>query len=160
MKDFAKIVRPEDGIQVIADVTRQPGVNTGEGKLGPLIWGDSTQTYFLDIPAGAFLDEHPHSFEALIYAVKGSFVVSCRGTRHLLEPGSLMSFAADVPTGYEVPFDESAFMVVFRGEKATMDQIAFVERFKEDHPPSLLDLPESHPARVFARQVNPGFGSQ
>jgi quercetin dioxygenase-like cupin family protein len=157
MNDYANIVRPEEGLQVIDDVSGQPGVQTGEGIIGPLLWGESTQSYFLDIPAGAYLDEHPHPFEALIYAVKGSFVVSCRGKRYLCEPGSLMSFAADVPTGYEVPFDESAFMVVFRGEKPTMDQQTFAGRFTPDHPASLHDLPEDHPARVFARRINPDF---
>lgn len=157
MTDFATIVRPAEGIQIIENVTEQPGVPTGEGELGPLLWGEGTQTYFLDIPAGAYLDEHPHPFEALIYAVRGRFVVCCRGERYLLEPGSLMSFGKDVPTGYEIPFDESAFMLVFRGEKAAMDQQAFVKRFTPSQPASLKDLPEDHPARVFASQVNPDY---
>ena len=74
--DYAKIVRPVAGVQVIDNIQEQPGVSTIEGEIGPLIFGDSTQTYFLDIPAGAFLDQHPHPFEGLIYAVRGSFVVS------------------------------------------------------------------------------------
>ena len=66
--DYAKIVRPVAGVQVIDNIQEQPGVSTIEGEIGPLIFGDSTQTYFLDIPAGAFLDPHPHPFEGLIYA--------------------------------------------------------------------------------------------
>ena len=65
-----------------------------------------------------------------------------------------------VPTGstLAVPFDEPAFLLVFRGQKPELDQVSFVERFKPDNPPRLLDLPADHPARAFARQVNPRFG--
>jgi quercetin dioxygenase-like cupin family protein len=156
--DYARIVRPAEGVQVIDDITDQPGKDTIEGEIGPLLWGEISQSYFVDVPAGAFLDEHPHPFEALIYAVKGSFVVCSEGTRYLVEEGGFMSFAADVPTGYEVPFDESAFMLVFRGQKPELDQIAFMDRLEVDSPTLLHDLPEDHPARVFARQVNPSFG--
>ena len=156
--DYARIVRPAEGLQVIDDITNTPGVDTIEGEIGPLLWGETSQSYFVDVPSGAFLDEHPHPFEALIYAVSGSFVVCSEGKRYVVNQGGFMSFAANVPTGYEVPFDESAFMLVFRGKKAEMDQVAFIERLETDSPTDLRDLPEDHPARLYARQINPAFG--
>ena len=156
--DYASILRPSEGVQVIPDVTDQPqGVFTVEGEIGPLIFGEISQTYYVDMPPFSFLDPHPHPFEALIYAVRGRFVVMADGVRTLVEPGGLMSFGADVATGYEVPFDESAFMLVFRGGVPELDQQAFMARLKEDEVPTLLDLPADHPAIEFARTVNPGF---
>ncbi len=155
--DYAQIERPADGLQIINDVTIQPGVDTIEGKLGPLLWGDGFQTYFMEIPGGTYLDEHPHPFEALIYVVRGRFGICCRGKRQIVEAGGLVSFAAHVPMGCEIPFSEAALIVVFRGQKPDMDQVSFVERFEPETPPSLFDLPEDHPAREFARTVNPGF---
>jgi quercetin dioxygenase-like cupin family protein len=155
--DIAKIYRPVSGVQVIGNIADQPGVNTIEGEIGPLIWGDISQTYFLDMPSGAYLDEHAHSFEALVYAVKGRYVLCSRGQRTVLEPGSLMAFAADVPTGYEVPFDESSMILVFRSGKPDKPQPEFVEGLPVGEPASLHDLAPDHPARVFGRTVNPAF---
>ncbi len=155
--NYADLSSPVEGIQVVNDIIEQKGINTIEGKIGPLIWGAISQTYFVDMPPGAYLEEHPHPFEALIYAVRGRYVLCAHGVRTLMEPGSLMAFAANVPTGYEVPFDESAFILVFRSGKPELDQIAFMARLQEDEPASLHDLPDDHPARIYARTVNPAF---
>lgn len=156
-QDYAHVQRPMPGVQLIDDVAAQPGVNTIEGKIGPLLWGAEYQSYFLDMPAGAYLDEHPHPFEAVIYSIRGSYVLSCRGERRVLRPGSLMAFDANVPTGYEVPFDELAVILVLRGVPAAMDQHAFVARLKDEPVAMLADLPADHPARVFGRSVNPNL---
>ncbi len=156
--DVARIYRPVEGVQVIGNIAVQPGVDTVEGKIGPLIWGDISQTYFLDMPSGAYLEEHAHSFEALVYAVRGRYVLCSRGQRTVLGPGSLMAFAADVPTGYEVPFDESSFILVFRSGKPAKPQPEFMEGLPIGQPASLHDLDPDHPARAYARSINPSFG--
>ncbi|MDX1435597.1 MAG: cupin domain-containing protein [Anaerolineales bacterium] len=158
--DYAHIVHPAEGVQVVPDVTDQPkGVFTIEGEIGPLIFGEISQTYYVEMPPYTYLDPHPHSFEALIYAVRGSFVVMADNVRTVVEPGGLMMFGANVATGYEVPFKEPAFMLVFRGGRPELDQQAFMARLKEDEVPTLLDLADDHPAIEFARSVNPEFAT-
>jgi quercetin dioxygenase-like cupin family protein len=157
MANTAHISQPAAGVQVIADILTQPGVHMAEGYLSPLIWGDSFQTYVVEMPPGTFLDEHPHSFEALLYAVNGRFVLSSDGQRHVLESGSLMSFGAHVATGYEVPFTAPATVLVFRGEAAGQAQDVFLSGLSPGQPPNLRDLPADHPARVFARGLSPPY---
>lgn len=90
------------------------------------------------------------------------------GRRHLMRPGTLFHSRANTPTGYEVPFDEPAFLLIFKGERLTRDDDEFIEylkgfkeRLEKEHrdgtPFLLRELPPDHPARVFARRVNPEF---
>ncbi len=157
MHDYASILRPAPGVQVIPDIAIQPGVRMAEGRLSPLIWGAQSQSYLVEMPPGAYLEEHPHAFEAIIFTVYGRFVLCANGQRHLLPVGSLMSFGADVATGYEVPFAEPAGVLVFRAESPAEDQVSFMDRLQEAHPPDMRDLPFEHPARAFARRINPSF---
>lgn len=155
-----QIEKPVEGIELIADVHAQPSINTIEGEIGALLWGENFQSYFLEMPPGAYLEEHPHPFECVVYTVRGSYVLASRGKRCVMKPGSIMSFAADTPTGYEVPFDEPSYILVVRGDKPQIDAAAFLERLQEyasEGPALLRDLPGDHPACQFARSVNPGF---
>jgi hypothetical protein len=85
-----------------------------------------------------------------------------------MKPGMLFRFAAGTPTGYEVPFDEPALILIFKGDRITKDEREFIdylagmaERLEKEHkagtPFLLRELPGDHPARDFARQVNPQF---
>ena len=155
MKD-AEIVRLAEGIHIIDVITDQFGVDTLEGRIGPLIQGEESQA------------EHPHPHESLTYTVRGRWVLCSDGKRHLMEPGSLFWFGADIPTGWEVPYDEPAFILCFGchfGPAAEFVeylenslQTDSIDKHEAGNPYLLKELTEDHPARIFARSVNPEGG--
>jgi pimeloyl-ACP methyl ester carboxylesterase/cytochrome c556 len=159
------------GVELIDDITRREstaGVWTLEGRIGPLILGEGSQAHFIEMPAGLYVEEHPHSSESLIFTARGRWVLVSRGRRHLMREGSLFRFGAGVPTGYEVPFAENAFILIFKGDRLTRDEKEFIDYLRgmaarlakerrEGVPYRLGDLPREHPARVFALEVNPRF---
>src|SRR4026209_2750625 len=103
------------GIQIIDDVTAQYGVDTLEGRLRPLIQGVDCRTQFFEFPPGMYTHEHPHPTESIIYTVRGRWVLVTGGQLHVMLPGSLFSFGPDISAGYEVPFAEPAFILIFKG---------------------------------------------
>lgn len=159
------------GIEIIADVadrTKTAGVETLEGRIGPLLLGEKSQAHFIDMPAGMFLAEHPHSTESIIYTVRGNWVLCSQGRRQWMKPGSVYRFGANISTGYEVPFAEDACILIFKGERSTKVEKEFIDylkgmaaRLQREHeagtPFLLKELPADHPARKFARKVNPQF---
>ena len=152
----------------IADSSKLAGVDTLEGRIGPLLLGEGCQAHYITMPAGLFLEEHAHGTESIIYTVRGQWVLCSNGRRQLMKPGSLFRFGSDIPTGYEVPFDEEAVILIFKGDRSTEVEEEFIsylkglagwlKREQQSGVPFLLrDLPPSHPARAFARTVNPAF---
>ena len=167
MKD-ADILRPAEGIQIIDVITDQFGVDTLEGRVGPLIQGEEGQAIYLDMPAGLYCEEHPHPHESITYTVRGRWVLCTEGKRHLMEPGSLFWFGSNITTGYEVPFDVPAYILCFGCHFGPADEfVGYLENslqtdsiHKHDagKPYLLSELSDDHPARIFARSVNPGGG--
>ncbi len=161
-----EVIRLAEGVTIIDQVINQPGVETLEGKIGPLLKGVHNQVHYLELPPGLYTEEHPHPTESLIYTVSGRWVLCSAGNRHVMNPGSVFWFGPDVPTGYEVPFDNPAFILAFK-EKSSGDWDEFVDYLRnhmqpwciEEHekgvPFFLKELSDDHPARVFARQVHP-----
>lgn len=158
-------------VEEIADPSRTAGVETLEGRIGPLLLAQGCQAHFIDMPPGLFLAEHPHSTESIIYTVRGKWVLCSGGNRRLMRPGSLFWFGRDVPTGYEVPFDEPAYILIFKGERSSASEGEFIgylqglaERLQSQHgggtPFLLSELPDDHPAVEFARQVNPQWSAR
>jgi pimeloyl-ACP methyl ester carboxylesterase len=159
------------GIEIIEDITdktRTAGIDTLEGRIGLLLLGEDAQAHFIDMPAGLYLAEHPHSTESLIYTVRGRWVLCSQGRRHLMQPGALYRFGSNISTGYEVPFSEDAYILIFKGRRTTEAEKDFVnylkgmaERLQREHqagtPFLLKELPKGHPARRFAREVNSEF---
>lgn len=159
------------GIEIIDDITDRKetaGVDTLEGRIGPLILGEGSQAHFIDMPGGMYVEEQPHTSESIIYTVRGQWVLASNGRRQLMKPGSLFRFAANTPTGYEVPFRDSAFILIFKGDRLTKAESDFIqylqtmaERRQREHeqgsPCFLQELPADHAARKFAREVNPQF---
>lgn len=153
-----------DGIQVIDDVTDStlnPGVGTLEGRIGPLMKGEGSQAHYIDMHPGLFCEEHPHSTESIIFTVRGRWVLCSGGKRHLMKPGTLFWFKKDTPTGFEVPFDEHAYLLIFKGSRDENDDEAFFEylrgleqrlqKMKSDGTPfTMAALPADHPAHSFA----------
>ncbi|MEK7676516.1 MAG: hypothetical protein AAB676_11860 [Verrucomicrobiota bacterium] len=82
--------------------------------------------------------------------------------------GKLLS---ETSPGYEVPFNEDAHILIFKGRRTTKVEKGFIdylrsmaENLKKEHaagiPFLLKELPADHSARKFAREVNPAFEPQ
>ena len=154
-------------IEDINDVAINTGIDTLEGRIGPLLKGESSQAHFIEMPGYLYCQEHPHPTESIIFTVKGNWVLCSSCRRQLMRPGSLFWFKAGTPTGYEVPFPEPAFILIFKGDRDEKDDEGFLEylcglkvRLERDHeegtPFKLSELSPEHPARVFAR----GLGAE
>jgi len=155
------------GIKVVEDVTDFSviqHVKTLEGDIGPLIFGEKGTVHFINMPAGMFLGEHPHATEALIYTVRGRWVLCNNNVRKVMEPGSLFWFQANASTGYEVPFHEDAYIMIFKSERGDNTEEEFLQylnglqgRLEKNHsdgtPYLMCELPESRPARIFASHI-------
>ncbi|MDD1762496.1 MAG: AraC family ligand binding domain-containing protein [Methanothrix sp.] len=155
------------GIRIVNDVLDErsnPCVQTLEGRIGPLLKGDGSQAHFIEMPPDLYCEEHSHATESLIFTVKGRWVLCSSGRRHLMQPGSLFWFKAGTPTGYEVPFFEPAFILIFKGVKDDLDDKGFLEyletlqqRLEKAHadgtPFKMSELCQDHPARIFARSL-------
>lgn len=160
------------GIQIVENITDKQettGVTTLEGEIGPLLLGNGCQAHFIDMPVGMYCEEHPHSNESIICTVRGQWVLCSKGRRHVMKPGTLFHFAPNTPTGYEVPFPEDAFILIFKGQRLTKKEEDFInylkgmaKRLEREHeagvPYLLSDLPADHPAIEFAKKVNPDYG--
>jgi pimeloyl-ACP methyl ester carboxylesterase/quercetin dioxygenase-like cupin family protein len=159
------------GVEIVTDITdaaKTAGVETLEGRIGPLLLGDGSQAHFIDMPGGMYVEEHPHSSESIIYTVRGQWVLCSKGRRQLMKPGTLFRFAAGAPTGYEVPFAEPAYILIFKGDRVSKDEKEFIDYLKgmadrlkkeqrEGVPYLLKDLPEGHAGRAFGAKVNAEF---
>ncbi|HHT24163.1 MAG TPA: cupin domain-containing protein [Clostridiaceae bacterium] len=151
-------------VENIADLSVIEHVDTLEGNIGPLIFGDKGTAHFINMPAGLFLGEHEHSTEAFIYTVQGRWVLCNNGVRKIMQAGSLFWFQANASTGYEVPFDEDAYILIFKSERGDNTEEKFLEylyglkeRLEKEHstntPYLLSELPSDHPARIFATNI-------
>jgi len=153
------------GINVIDDIHTQAGVDTLEGRIGPLLMGEACQCHFIEMKPGMYCHEHPHSTESLIFTARGRWVLCSRGQRIEMKPGSLFWFGRDIPTGYEVPYDEPVFLLIFKGERTSEGPHAMMEylmglrerleqKNQEGVPFSFEELPRDHPAVKFSEEVN------
>lgn len=166
MKENPEILAPVEGIQIIDDVTAQFGVDTLEGRVGPLMQGVHSRSQFFKLPPGLYTYEHPHPTESIIYTVYGQWVLCTGGKRHVMKPRSLFWFGPYIATGYEVPFDEPAFILIFKGERGE-DPEGMIDYLQNEMQPHLAreheagqafwlsELPADHPARVFVRSLKP-----
>jgi hypothetical protein len=130
----------------VTDRTKTAGLETLEGRMGPLLLGEGSQAH----------------------TVRGSWVLCSQGPRQHMKPGSLYRFGANTSTGYEVPFREDACILIFKGDRTTKVEKEFMDylkglaaRLELEHkngtPFLLKELPADHPARKFAREVIPEF---
>lgn len=153
-----------NGIQIIDDIRSQPGVDTLEGRIGPLIYGAGSKSHYIELPPGGFCEEHPHSTESIIYTVSGQWVLCSQGKRFHMRAGNLFWFGPDVATGYEVPFADPAYILIFKGERGEGGPEQMIEYLigmgqrleasnRKGTPFSFAELPKGHPARVFAASL-------
>lgn len=150
-----------DGIQVIDDIYAQPGIETLEGRIGPLIYGVASKSHYIALPPGGYCDEHPHPTESIIYTVSGQWVLCSQGRRFHMRARNLFWFGPNVKTGYEVPFAEPAYILIFKGERDEGGAERMIEYLKgmgkrleaanrNGTPFSFKELSEDHPACVYA----------
>lgn len=161
----AGIVQTHEGIKIIPAIDRAPGVETLEGRMGPLLNAQRGGCHFIELPPGAYMDDHAHAKESLIYTVRGQWVLASRGTRWQMRAGSLFWFGDDVPTGYENPFDLPALLLIFKMEERApgYDRTMFerlegvradLERHHQEGTPfTFAELPDGHPAKQYARSL-------
>ncbi len=158
------------GLTIIDDVTdlqKTVSVETLEGRIGPLLRTSESRAHFIDMPAGMYLDEHPHAKGNIIYTVRGEWALKSAGRWHHMKPGTLYWFGDNIPTGFQVPFRQDAYILIFKAisgdeDKVFMDYLRGMaeqlEKQREQGTPfALKQLPYDHPARQFARQINPRF---
>lgn len=167
------MMRLASGVTVIDDVEAlddMVGVTTHEGIFGPLLFGSRLRAFYIVLKPGQFLAEHPHPTESMIYTVSGKWVLASEGNRRVMEPGTFFHFGDNAPTGWEAPFNEDALLLVVKSSDpddnyASMidgleDMAATVDRQMKDEGVAFWydQLPADHPARQYARKVNPDFG--
>jgi len=154
-------------IDNILDREKTVGVDTLEGLIGPLLRTSEMRAHFIDMPAGLYLDEHPHTKGSIIYTVRGRWGLKSLGRWHEMKPGSLYWFGDNIPTGFQVPFPEDAYILIFKAASGDDDE-AFIRYLqglaanlrKEQAAGTafrLADLAAPDPALDFARKVNPRF---
>ena len=157
-------------IDDIADKNKTPGVETLEGRIGPLLRVPGMRAHFIDMPAGLYLEEHPHTKGSIIYTMRGSWGLKSLGRWHLMKPGSLYWFGDNIPTGFQVPFTEDAYILIFKSVPGDDDETfmtylsGMAANLEKERAAGtafrLIDLPPSHAALEFARRVNPRFSAE
>ncbi|NND03874.1 MAG: cupin domain-containing protein [Acidimicrobiia bacterium] len=152
--------------QVLRNVVGQPGLETIEGRLVPLLSGEAIKAHIIVMHPGQYASAHAHETESIIYTISGSWV-SCttegdNEIRTVVNAGDLFRFGGGVPTGYETPFDEPAVILILKGGAYSYDDMKagmlearaiLDEQAAGGEPFSYAELEPDHPAVAFARDV-------
>lgn len=154
-----------DSVTVIPSIHAMDGVDTLEGKIGPIFSATKGSAHYITMHPDLYCPAHPHSTESIIYTAKGTWVLYANQTRYIMPEGSIFHMPAHVDTGYEVPYDEPATLLItkFEGPINPGEFISYLnglaERLLKDEqdgaPYSLSALSSDHPARRYANQINP-----
>jgi uncharacterized RmlC-like cupin family protein len=125
--------------------------------------GNKGSAHFIKMPADLYCDAHSHPTESIIYTSKGQWVLYAEDGRHHMKEGSMFFMPPDIDTGYEVPFEEPATILIikFEGEKDPGEFLKYLEglktRLEERHtngePFKMSELPADHPAVLFASEL-------
>ena len=153
--------------RVLRDVRAQSGIDTVEGRMVPLMAGNGIRTHIIEMAPGQYCHPHPHPTESLIYTLSGRWVFCTTENdlevRTVINADDMFHFVADVPTGFEVPFDEPAVILILKGEAASYEAMwegiskardAMAEDAAGGEPFTYDKLEPDHPARVFGAQVS------
>ena len=152
--------------RVLRDVDAQPGVDTVEGTIVPLLSGRHIRSHQIVMHPGQYCYAHPHDTESIIYTTSGRWVfctiVDDVEERTVINAGDLFHFPGGVPTGFETPFPEGATILILKQGSETYDQMAaslegtktmLDDQHADGEPFYFRELPDDHPAREYARQV-------
>lgn len=159
-------LEPIGECRVLRDVMSQPGVDTVEGTLVPLLAGAEIRSHMIVMHPGQYCYAHPHDTESIIYTISGSWVFTTtendEEVRTVIGAGDLFHFPGGVPTGFETPFDEPAVILILKSGTSSYEEMVdgmvgardhLAEESAAGEPFSYRELPASHPARVYAREV-------
>lgn len=155
------------GTEILRDVANQPGLETIEGRLVPLLSADRIKSHIIVMHPGQFAAPHAHPTESIIYTISGRWVSSTttedgEELRTVINEGDLFTFGDNVPTGYETPFDETAVILILKGGSATREEMeegmrsakaSLDKESAEGEPFSFAELESDHPAALFAKEV-------
>ena len=168
--EYIQLANNVEIISNINDAVSAAGVLTHEGIFGPLLFAENIRAFFIELKPGMFLSEHPHPTESIVYTVSGKWVICSEGKRQVMEQGSLFHFGSNMPTGWEAPFAEGAFLLVVKSKEDGEAYEPYMEGLQEMKV--MLDeerangnafyfneLPSDHEAIKFARSANPDFES-
>ena len=166
--EYIQLATNVEIIPNISDAVENNGLLTHEGIFGALLFAEDIRAFFIELKPGMFLSEHPHPTESLVYTVSGKWVLCSEGKRQVMEAGSLFHFGSNMPTGWEAPFAEGAFLLVVKSKgdgegyepymKGLKEMQAMVDEQRQDGMEFYYnELPEDHEALEFARSVNPDF---
>ena len=160
--------------RVLRNIDDQPGVETVEGRLTPLLSGQKIRSHTIVMHPGQYCFAHPHDTESLIYTTSGRWVFCTtendEEVRTVINAGDMFHFPGGVPTGFETPFDEPATILIVKTGSESYEELvegmtaakASIDAQAADGEPfSYRELPSDHPARVYAREVtgrDPGEG--
>lgn len=166
--EYLQLAKNVEIIPNIGEAIESVGVLTHEGIFGPLLFAEKTRAFFIELKPGMFLSEHPHPTESFVYTVSGTWVLCSEGKRQVMEAGSLFHFGSNMPTGWEAPFAEGAFLLVVKSTEEGEAYEPYMKGLKE--MVTMLDeerkagtafyfneLAPDHEALEFARSVNPDF---
>ena len=159
-------LEPIGDCRVLRNIVDQPGVETVEGRLVPLLAGDEIKSHIIVMHAGQYAAAHPHPTESIIYTISGRWVFCTteegEEKRTVINAGDLFHFPGEVPTGFETPFEEPAVILILKGGTYTYDTMIdgmkeakqiLEDQAAEGEPFFYRELDVNHPARVYAREV-------
>lgn len=166
--EFIQLAKNVEVIPNIENAVKAVGVLTHEGVFGPLLFAEQTRAFFIELKPGMFLGEHPHPTGSIVYTVRGRWVLASEGKRQVMEAGSLFRFGDKMPTGWEAPFPEGAFLLVVKTKQPGEGYASYmaglaktkatIEKERAGGEPFYYNaLRPDHPAIVFAKSVNPHF---
>lgn len=90
------IPEPQIEIKSIGEVE---GLETSEGVMKPLIFGEKVAVIHLEIPAGLELSPHAHSMEGVIYCLSGELEVTSKSETVTIGGGTAMLVPPNVEVG-------------------------------------------------------------
>ena len=150
-------------LTILDSIDHAPGVDTLEGKIGPLLSGFKGSAHYIVMPPDMYCALHKHPTESIIYTAKGRWVLCSEGERRLMEEGSIFFMPPDVETGYEVPFNNSATILIikFKGPNDPEKFLSYLNNLKRKleaknntgEPFHFSSLPPDHPAKIFAKNL-------
>lgn len=166
--EYVQLATNIEIIPNIAEAIESVGVLTHEGIFGPLLFAESTRAFFIELKPGMFLSEHPHPTESIVYTVSGKWVLCSEGKRQVMEAGSLFHFGSNMPTGWEAPFAEGAFLLIVKSKgegegyepyiKGLQEMAISLDEQRQGGTQFYYnELEDNHEAIQFARSVNPDF---
>lgn len=91
----------------IKNIGEVEGLETSEGVMKPLIFGEKVAVIYLEIPAGLEVPPHAHSMEGVIYCLNGELEVFSGGEAVTIRSGSAMLVPPNVEVGIKNQGDKS-----------------------------------------------------